>query len=75
MSRVLKELETELEAAGLKPGTPTYDKELRFRKVQLCKEAKRAASCWDCAYFDHCDLIKAHLRDIYKVQTKEDRND
>jgi len=72
MSRVLEELKVELEAAGLKPGTPLYEKEFRFRKVQLCKGSKRVSSCWDCAYFDPCELIKSHLRDLYKANPKED---
>lgn len=66
-SQVLTDLERELEASGLKPGTPTYDKEYRFRKVLLCKEAKSVSSCWECNYFDHCELIKGHLKDMYKV--------
>jgi len=70
VSKVLEALRRELEAAGLKPDTPAFDREFRSRKVQLCKEAKRVASCWDCVYFDHCELIKAHLRDLYKVGEK-----
>ena len=71
MSRVLDNLRVELEAAGLKPGSPPFEKELRSRKVQLCREAKDVASCWDCNYFDHCELVKGHLRDLYKVEPKK----
>jgi len=71
VSRVLDNLRVELEAAGLKPGSPPFEKEFRSRKVQLCKEAKRIGSCWDCDYFDHCELVKAHLRDLYKVEQGE----
>lgn len=71
MSRALKALRAELVAAGLKPDTPAFDREYRSRKVQLCKESRRVSSCWDCAYFDHCDLIKAHLRDLYKVEPEK----
>ena len=67
MSRVLDNLRVELEAAGLKPGTPLFERELRSSQVALCKEAKSVSSCWDCDYFDHCELIKAHLRDLYKA--------
>lgn len=67
MNRVLDSLLVELEASGLKPGTAPFEKEFRDRKVQLCREAKSVASCWDCNYFDHCELVKAHLRDLYKV--------
>lgn len=71
MSRALKALHRELEAAGLKPGTPPFDREERSRRVELCKEGKGVVSCYDCAYFDHCELIKAHLRDLYRVEQKE----
>jgi len=75
VSRVLDSLRVELEAAGLKPGTEPFEREFRSRKVQLCKETRRVtrrvASCWDCDYFDHCELIKAHLRDLYKVEQKK----
>lgn len=74
MSRVLDNLHVELAAAGLKPGTEPFERELRSRKVQLCKEARRVSSCWDCDYFDHCELIKAHLRDLYKVEQKKGGN-
>lgn len=66
-SQVLTDLERELESAGLKPGTPIYEREYRSRKVHICKEAKAVSSCWDCSYFDHCELIKSHLKDMYKV--------
>lgn len=68
MSRLLDNIRAELEAAGLKPGSEPFEKELRTRKVQLCKEAKALSSCWDCDYFDHCELVKAHLRDMYRVE-------
>jgi len=64
----LNRLRAELEAAGLKPGTPEFDKEERSRKVEMCKQMKQVDSCWNCEAFDHCELIKQHLRDIYKVQ-------
>lgn len=67
MTRVLEHLRAELEAAGLKPGTPAFEREERSRRVKLCKEMKAVSSCWDCPYFDSCTLIKAHLRDLYKV--------
>jgi hypothetical protein len=67
VSRALKALRAELEAAGLKPGTPEFEREERSRRVVMCKEMKSQSTCWDCNYFDHCDLIKGHLRDMYKV--------
>jgi len=75
VNRALDALSKELEASGLKPGTPRFDKEYRSRKVILCKETRSADSCWDCIYFDHCELIKAHLRDMYKAPQKEEKHD
>lgn len=72
MSKALEALRRELEAAGLKPDTYPFERELRSRKVLLCKEAKRVSSCWDCDYFDYCELIKARLRDLYKAEPKKE---
>lgn len=68
MNRQIEALHRELEAAGYKPGTPKFQREERSRRVQLCKEMKSQPSCWDCQYFDHCELIKAHLRDLHSVE-------
>jgi hypothetical protein len=65
MSLGLAQLHAQLEAAGYLPGTPAYAREERKYKVELCKGAKEVGSCWECGYFDHCELIKAHLRDMY----------
>jgi hypothetical protein len=65
-SKRLRELHAELESCGYKPGTKRFQAEERRRKVQICKEARGTASCWDCSYFDYCELVKAHLRDMYK---------
>lgn len=72
MNRILKKLHAELEAAGLKPETPEFDREERSRRVQMCRDAKAIASCWDCEYFDHCDLIKSHLRDVYGIKPEKE---
>lgn len=64
MTAVLKELEREIELEGYKRGTFPFDAELRKRKVVMCKSARSLNSCWDCAYLDHCELIKQHLRDL-----------
>jgi hypothetical protein len=70
VDRRLKALRAELEAAGLKPDSPEFAKEERRRRVELCKQVKKVVSCWDCDYFDHCELIKAHLRDMYRAEQK-----
>jgi len=71
MSRILEELHKELKNAGFKPGTVEYEKERRKRQIELCKNHRGADSCWDCAYFDICEMIKAYLRDIYNVDQKK----
>lgn len=68
MTRILDALRRDLESSGLKPGTSAFDREYRLRRVLLCKEAKAVDSCWNCPYFDHCELIKSHLRDLYNVE-------
>jgi hypothetical protein len=65
VSKELKQLRDNLEAAGFAPGSPAFEKEERRQKVELCKGRQSVASCWDCQYFDHCELIKAFLRDIH----------
>jgi hypothetical protein len=74
VSRILKALRAELEMAGLKPGTLEYQKEERRRRVELCKAQKAVESCWKCDYFDHCELVKAYLRDIHKVEQKDEHS-
>ncbi len=64
-ARVVRELKTELEHSGLKPGSPEFEEALRARKVDLCKQAQRVDSCWNCRAFDHCQLIKQHLIDLH----------
>lgn len=60
----LREIEKNLELEGLKPGTFIYEAELRRRKVEMCRALKQVESCWKCDYFDHCELIKLHLKDL-----------
>lgn len=73
MSRLLKQLHERLEGAGLKPGSPAYEREERRERVDLCKQQKGVFSCHECAYFDHCELIKAHLRDMYSIEQKPEQ--
>lgn len=68
MSPELEHLRANIEAAGYKPGTPAFQKEERRQKVQMCKDRRGVDSCWDCQVFDHCELIKARLRDIHNVK-------
>lgn len=66
-SIVLTEIKRDLLAEGLKEGTPAFEREYRRRRVELCKEMRGVASCYNCAYFDYCELIKQHLRDMHGV--------
>lgn len=70
MSRALKQLYVDLKASGLVEGTNEFDTVLRERKVEMCKQMRSLASCWDCDYFDDCEMIKSYLRDLYNVEQK-----
>ena len=65
--RALRALAIDLVNEGYKEGSPAYGREERRRKVDMCKDVKGLSSCSECAYFDHCSLLKSHLRDMYKV--------
>lgn len=64
MSERLKEIEENLRREGMEEGSFPYKAELRKRKVELCKTQKSVDSCWSCSYFDYCELVKEHLRDL-----------
>jgi len=61
---LLKDLENELIAGGLTPGTPEFQFKYLERKVEICKEIRGQYSCFDCPYFEHCDLIKSYLTEL-----------
>lgn len=63
----------ELEGAGLEPGTPEFETELRARKVQLCRDLKHVTHCSSCVAYDACSLIKLHLSDIAAAQARAAR--
>lgn len=60
----VKQIELDLEREGLTAGTFPFEAEKRKRQVELCKRYKAVPSCWKCPSFDHCSLIKHHLRDM-----------
>lgn len=64
MDKDIARVEEDLIREGLKPGTFPFDAELRQRKVELCKTRQGVGTCWECKYFDHCQLIKQHLVDL-----------
>lgn len=68
MTTELEQLRANLEAAGYEPGSHAFEKEYRRQKVEMCMERQGVVSCWDCKAFDHCELIKARLRDMHDVK-------
>lgn len=63
MSKVLDELEFQVEAAGYIPGTAEFDRRFRAARVEKCKEFQRVPHCSACRAFLDCNLVKAHLKD------------
>ena len=70
-TRVLRQLESDLEGEGFKRGTERWDRAVCTRKVLLCKQAQGVESCWDCMAFDGCELVKQHLRNLHTPVKKE----
>lgn len=60
----IRQIELALETEGYKPGTFPFEAEKRKRQVELCKTTRAVESCWKCNVFDHCELVKHHLRDM-----------
>lgn len=61
---IIAELERSLEYEGYQPGTEIFEKKMRERKVEKCRELKRMAVCSECPVYDECSLLKQHLRDL-----------
>lgn len=62
--RILEELEFALEGEGYVRGTPKFDKALRERKVEKCREMQHLAECSECPIHEECHIRLAHLRDL-----------
>lgn len=62
--RILEELEFALEGEGYVRGTPMFEKMLRERKVEKCREMKRLAVCSECPIYEECPIRLQHLRDL-----------
>ncbi len=60
----IRQIEIGLENEGYEPGSFAFEAEKRKRQVGLCKMTREVASCWECKVFDHCELVKQHLRDL-----------
>lgn len=61
---IVSQLEDTLEYEGYQRGTETFDRKMRERKVEKCRELKRMAVCSECPVYDECNLLKQHLRDL-----------
>ena len=61
---IIAAMESSLEFEGYTPGSAVWEKKLRERKVEKCRELKRMAVCSECPVYDECTLIKQHLRDL-----------
>lgn len=59
-----KEIETEVELAGVPPSSPLFPIKVRERKVEECQGRNSVASCQVCKYYDHCELSKQHMIDV-----------
>ena len=70
----LEHLQHELEMAGYTPGTTPFEREFRRRKVSLCLERQGVSTCSSCPYFDHCELLKQHVRDLNEAVQEQKRN-
>lgn len=64
MTKILQNLEDDVEDRGYKRGTPEFDRALIALKVEQCKDMRGVGSCIDCDAFEHCELIKTHLMDL-----------
>lgn len=63
MTKILDELEAQVEASGCIPDTEEFARRLRAAKVEKCKEMQQVDHCSACKAFLDCTLVKAHLKD------------
>lgn len=61
---VLLELEDSLEVEGYTKGTPLFDRKMRERKVERCRELKRLGTCGECPVHEECNIRLQYLRDL-----------
>lgn len=63
MSRTLEELKLQVELAGHSPGTPGFARALRSLQVEKCQELRGVVTCSSCSHYEHCELVREHMRD------------
>ena len=66
--RELIEIHDQIYNEGYRPETAQYDFILRKRKVERCQEMRRITSCQACVAYDHCDLVKSHMRSLSEME-------
>ena len=67
MSKILEQLEFQVEAAGYVPGTAEFARRFRAAQVEKCKEMQGVDHCSNCRAFLDCKLVRAHLNDYNSV--------
>lgn len=61
---IIEEIEQALEFEGFTKGTVPFERKLRERKVEKCRELKRMAVCNECPVYDDCRILKEYLRNL-----------
>lgn len=67
-NKEILEIVDQLHAEGYDPKTPQFQFLFLKRRVERCQELRGAPSCQACYVFDHCELAKAHLRNIAEIE-------
>jgi hypothetical protein len=60
LTRILDDLQGQVELEGHAPGTPEYERELRRLKVEQCQRMQGVGKCAECARYEYCDLRVAY---------------
>lgn len=58
------ELSDALEMEGYVRGTPLFDRTMKERRVEKCRELKRFATCGECPIAEECDIRLQYLRTL-----------
>ncbi len=64
VSKLLQDIEEEVELEGNEPGTPKFKLLVLDRQVRKCQELQRVSLCTDCPAFLGCTLAARHLMEI-----------
>ncbi len=53
-----------VELEGHPPGTPLHEALVVAKKVEACQLQRDLSACSECAHYEPCALVKAHLRNL-----------